>query len=159
MIEEVLIPVQIERWGRLCIRANEQGQESLGALLKRLLKNSVNKRRTVGDYVLKGARPALGAQGPVNADKVFKFNNTATKESLALLSLKVDAMHKTESRLTRKKRLGQMQKAIREKGRSLKNERSYVLDHKPVPDPNFGPVNQTQAGTLYDNYQLDAQEY
>ena len=122
--------------------------------MKRSLKNAVNKRRKHGDYVRKGKKRGKGCEGPETEDKMFKFSNTATKESLALLAMKVDAMHSTESHLTRRRRLGQLQKAIKEKGLSLKKERSYMLA------PSIGPsARPSRAGVEFDNIELEAQEY
>ena len=53
-VVEHVIPEQVRLYGKLVLRANEQGQESLGALLKRQLKNGVNKRRRVKTALRKG---------------------------------------------------------------------------------------------------------
>ena len=152
-----VIPAMVEKNGKLLLRCNEQGQESLGALLKRMLKNGVNKRRKVGKYVLKGSKPRRGCEGPANLDKVFDFKNTATKESFAMLSLKVHANHDVTSRLTKKKRMGQAQKAVRLRGEMLKKERV------PTLGAEIGETSQlavsTERGNVYENIQLDPQEH
>ena len=151
---EHVIPAQIEKWGLLVLRSNEQGQESLGALLKRMLKNNVNKRRTIGKYVRK---EKVKKDGTVLKEKISDFINTATKESLAMLAIRIDAMHTTESRMTHKRRLGQMQKAIKAKGQKTKRERSRTSDHMAAVITT--DATKAHAGTVHDNYQLDAQEY
>ena len=156
-IIEHVIPVLIEKWGKLVLRSNEQGQESLGALLKRLLKNSVNKRRTVGTYVRKGKKLEPGFEGPQAPDKVFAFNDTATKQSLAFLRMKVDAMHRCNSRLTKKMRLGKAQKAVIQKGQMLKRERAPTLG-LPSDRAKGGVVKVALAGVEHDNVQLDSLE-
>ena len=158
-IIEHVIPVHIGTWGKLVLRANEQGQESLGALLKRILKNGVNKRRKIGTYTRKGKFRKDGEEGPEVPNKVSKFEDTATKESLAMLALKVDAMHDTQSHMTAKRRLGKLQKAIIQKGQSLKKERALIATSSCDYAPPSVVALSKQAGVLYDNIQLDAQEY
>ena len=130
-----------------------------GRFAKRILKNGVNKRRKIGTYTRKGKFRKDGEEGPEVPNKVSKFEDTATKESLAMLALKVDAMHDTQSHMTAKRRLGKLQKAIIQKGQSLKKERALIATSSCDYAPPSVVALSKQAGVLYDNIQLDAQEY
>ena len=68
MISEETFPYMIRKWGSRVQRANEQGQEQLGQLLKRIIKYGVNKRRKAGSYLRLG--------------KLCQYTATATKQGL-----------------------------------------------------------------------------
>ena len=55
-VSEKVFPMMIRRWGSRVSsrvqRANEQGQEQLGQLMKRILKGGVNKRRRKGEHTV-----------------------------------------------------------------------------------------------------------
>jgi hypothetical protein len=74
-----------------------------------------------------------------------------------MLSLKVHANHDVTSRLTKKKRMGQAQKAVRSRGEMLKKERV------PTLGAEIGETSQlavsTERGNVYENIQLDPQDH
>ena len=106
------------------LRANEQGQESAGQMLKKLLRNSVNKRRKIGSYMRKGKGGLM---------KECKFNKTATIASCQTLALKLNAMHTTNSKFTQKLRGGHKRAEIEREGGSVKRERQFIGPELGLP--------------------------
>ena len=109
--------------GKLVLRANEQGQESAGQLmLKKLLRNSVNKRRKVKEYMRKGKGGKF---------QLHKFKKTATIASTEMLALKQAAMHRINDRLAKKLRGGHNVARLIAEGQQVKRERVMIA-------PNLG---------------------
>ena len=52
VVSELVFPLVIRLHGMRVQRANEQGQEQLGQLLKRIVKYGVNKRRKAGNLIV-----------------------------------------------------------------------------------------------------------
>ena len=109
MISEDVFPMQIRRWGARVQRANEQGQEQLGQLMKRILKYGVNKRRKKGQYLRLG--------------KLCTFSCTATQQGMEKLCQKLDVANGSHHRLMAKQRRGMCQAQKKLEGKQLKRER------------------------------------
>ena len=77
--------------------------------MKRIIKGGVNKRRQKGKYLRLG--------------KLCNHTNTATKQGLEKLCLKLFAANKSNHRLLLKQRRGMKQEESRQKGKALKRER------------------------------------
>ena len=108
-VSEEAFPELIRMWGTRIQRANEQGQEQLGQLMKRILKFGVNKRRKKGKYLRLG--------------KLCQCSNTATQQGLEKLIQKLDVANKSNHRLLAKQRRGMDQHRLKQEGKKLKRER------------------------------------
>ena len=120
VIEHVL-PWMIQEYGHLTMRANEQGQESAGQMLKMLLRKSCNKRRTISSYM----RRKKNKDGTITMMEC-KVKKTATISSTEVLALKLDAMHTVNAKLTKKLRGGHKVAEMKREGRSVKRERVMI---------------------------------
>ena len=85
-IIEHVVPKKITEYGKLLLQANEQGQESAGQMLKKLLRHSANKRRKMKDYMRKGKN------GKLTLCKFKKAATIGSTETL-ILALRLDALH------------------------------------------------------------------
>ena len=86
-------------------------------MLKKLLRNSANKRRKIKDYARKGKDGKMIK---------CKFKKTATIGSTTTLSLKLDAFAKVNDRLTKLKRKGKVLAKANAEGKQTKRERVVI---------------------------------
>ena len=121
---EHVIPRMIESHGKLVLRANEQGQESAGQMLKALLRNSANKRRKIGEYMRRKKNGTM---------TLCHFNKTATIGSTETLALKLNAYHTVESKLTTKLRGGHKVAEMKREGKQTKRERVMIEPLLDIP--------------------------
>ena len=126
MVSQEAFPLVIKKWGMRAQRANEQGQEQLGQLLKRILKYSVRKGRKKCKYFRLG--------------KLCTYSATATKQSMEKLCLKLNVANKSTHKLLAKQRRGMKQYEMKAAGKVLKRER--VVFSPLISTPLEELVNQ-----------------
>ena len=121
---EHVVPQKIISYGKLVQQANEQGQESAGQMFKSRIRNGANKRRKVGDYMRPNKKGNL---------VLCKFRKTATTCATETFALKQDAAHTTNSRLTKKLKVGHKKAELQRQGKRAKRERQFVAPNLLLP--------------------------
>jgi hypothetical protein len=114
VVVEHVIPLMVERYGKLFFQSNEQGQESAGQMIKSLLRHSANKRRKVSDYFRRTKSGEL---------KLCHFKKTATIATGTTYAMKQDAMHNVDDRFTQKKRGGKVRFEKEQAGIQVKRDK------------------------------------
>ena len=120
-IAQYVIPRAIELHGQLVLRSNEQGQESAGQLLKKILKQGSNKRRRAGTYLRKNK---LNSGEDVLVE--CNFSQTATVTSMEVYRMRMDVIATGKSRLHAKFRQGHKQGELKGDGEQLKRQKTQV---------------------------------
>ena len=104
IIAQYVIPRAIKLHGKTQLRCNEQGQESAGQLLKRIIKSGANKRRRASEFYRR-KKLSTGETVLIKCN----FTETCTVTSIATFRLRMDLIGKGKSRLHAKQRAGHKQ--------------------------------------------------